>query len=627
MPFLRRNTAPSPTLPIHNGPSRVASYLDWMTTASSVIWTERDEWKKQYKIVKYSASEHNKPFIEVLAERSGWDCQEISNFMDQRSSPRGEYEAQRVEAFCKGAEGLLGPGVPNRDQQLMNDEEPRAWVSDRNYWLLKDDPTTTFRHGNVLGRIDFYNILQKERYRESLSGDMVGPIRHLFVSNPDGASVLAILKTANEFQVPALHELLANYITTDPNPSISLEVSDLWNTSYVISFTLPFYAIGLGGREDKRTLHDKEQFRARYDLEYFSKEELRSILTDTRHLNLQEKLVLHQGVYSFSATGVTEEHWTAYCFDDEFFESEPRILEDEGEMQSPEEYLDPILDEVDVGDTATQWRPRQYSLVALAKRIDKVHGHHTLVHAVFKHSLDSYAHSIRNGPNSNHSHSNEQAWKRYPGLLSKVIFCNNKNIKEIEGFLKHDIQLDQAGVPQGMLWQSLRSDIKAIKALRAITKNLKKLKRVGDKLEEIQSSFKGLRHERELECADQQKTRDERAKEFVIVMVVFAILTLIAEVYSGKPQKGDEASQPGYIFLVASFSFICIAGILYMLRIHIAEYMKKAKGFIKTKRSALRNSQVVVMLIKFACHIYSRLTSLFRILRRCWRREGSVLPI
>lgn len=105
------------------------------------------------------------------------------------------------------------------------------------------------------------------------------------------------------------------------------------------------------------------------------------------------------------------------------------------------------------------------------------------------------AHSIRNGPNSNHSHSNEQAWKRYPGLLSKVIFCNNKNIKEIESFLKHDIQLDQAGVPQGMLWQSLRSDIKAIKALRAITKNLKKLKRVGDKLEEIQSSFKGLRHE------------------------------------------------------------------------------------------------------------------------------------
>jgi hypothetical protein len=46
-----------------------------------------------------------------------------------------------------------------------------------------------------------------------------------FVSNPDGTSVLAILKTANEFQVAALHDLLANYITTSPTSSISLKVS------------------------------------------------------------------------------------------------------------------------------------------------------------------------------------------------------------------------------------------------------------------------------------------------------------------------------------------------------------------------------------------------------------------
>ncbi|KAJ4137428.1 hypothetical protein NW768_003015 [Fusarium equiseti] len=471
-------------------------------------------------MVKYSASEHNKPFIEILGERSGCDCQdqEISNFMDQVSSPRGEYETQRVEAFCQDASRLLGLEVTAREQQPVNVEEPRAWISDRNYWLLKDDPTEDSGYGNVLGRIEFYDVLQKERYRESPSGEMIGPIRHLFVSNPDGASVLAILKTANAFQVAALHDLLANYITTDPNPSISLEVSDLWNTSYVISFTLPFYAIGLSGREDKRTLHDK-QFRTHFDLESFSKEELRSILADTEDLASEEKLVLHQGVYSFSATGVTEEHWTAYCFDDEFFESELRILGDEEESQSSEECVDPIIVEVDVRDTATQWRPRQYSLVALAKRIDKVHGHHTLVHDVFKHSLESYTRSIRDSPNRSFSHSNEQALKIYPDLLSKVIFYNNKNIKEVESFLEDGIRLDQAGVPQGMLWRSLRSDTQALKALRAITKNLKKLKRVGDKLEEIQRSFKGLRHERELDCADQQKIRDERAKEFVVATV------------------------------------------------------------------------------------------------------------
>lgn len=164
MPFLRRNTAPPPTLPVHNGPSRVASCLEWMTTAGSVIFTERDEWKKEWKMVKYSASEHNKPFIKILGERSGCNCQdeEISNFMDQRSSPRGEFETQRVEAFCQGAGQLLGLEVPTRDQQPVNIEEPRAWVSDRNYWLLKDDPAETSRYGNVLGRIGFYNVLRKE---------------------------------------------------------------------------------------------------------------------------------------------------------------------------------------------------------------------------------------------------------------------------------------------------------------------------------------------------------------------------------------------------------------------------------------------------------------------------------
>lgn len=115
-------------------------------------------------MVKYSASEHNKPFIEILGERSGCDCQDISNFMNERSSPRGEYETQRVEAFCQGANLILhGPySTLNRDGQVTDIEEPRAWVSDRNYWLLKDDPTETTRYGNVLGRIDFYNVLRKE---------------------------------------------------------------------------------------------------------------------------------------------------------------------------------------------------------------------------------------------------------------------------------------------------------------------------------------------------------------------------------------------------------------------------------------------------------------------------------
>jgi hypothetical protein len=80
-------------------------------------------------------------------------------------------------------------------------------------------------------------------------------------------------------------------------------------------------------------------------------------------------------------------------------------------------------------------------------------------------------------------------------LLSKVIFYNNENIKEVESFLKNDIQLNQAGVPEGVLWQSLRGDKKALKALRAITRHLKELNSVGERLEETKRSFEELRRE------------------------------------------------------------------------------------------------------------------------------------
>ena len=70
-----------------------------------------------------------------------------------------------------------------------------------------------------------------------------------------------------------------------------------------------------------------------------------------------------------------------------------------------------------------------------------------------------------------------------------------ENVKEVDSFLKNDVQLSQASVPQGVLWQSLRNDIKALKALRAITENVKQLKRLGDKMEETKKSFKELRRE------------------------------------------------------------------------------------------------------------------------------------
>jgi hypothetical protein len=103
--------------------------------------------------------------------------------------------------------------------------------------------------------------------------------------------------------------------------------------------------------------------------------------------------------------------------------------------------------------------------------------------------------NTRDGPSRNLNPSNKQDWKGFPELLGKVIFYNTKTIEEVENFLANDVQLSPTGVPQGVLWQSLRNDVKALKALRAIEEMLKELRGVGDKLEETKRSFKELRRE------------------------------------------------------------------------------------------------------------------------------------
>lgn len=110
--------------------------------------------------------------------------------------------------------------------------------------------------------------------------------------------------------------------------------------------------------------------------------------------------------------------------------------------------------------------------------------------------------STREGLNSNPNHSNEQDWKGLPDLLSKVIFYNAGNIKEIENFLKKDIQLSQEGIPQGELWQSVGKDVKALKSLHKIEHNLNKLRVVGYKFGEMKRSFEETSAElrREVSC-------------------------------------------------------------------------------------------------------------------------------
>ncbi|KAF5603050.1 arginyl-trna synthetase [Fusarium pseudocircinatum] len=538
----------------------IPSYYDWVKGA---IWDGPDEWRDQSRIDRYkiSAVEHNKPFVEVIKERSGYDFSEISAFMDRNPGLlHWEHDTLCVEAFCQGADEILDNPDADRapDGQLSKEDRPEAWVSDRNYWLSQDGIAQEHWYGQVLDRLGFYQVLKNERFRLNSTGEMIGPARQVYINNPDGASVLAILRTAPHPHADGLRDLLSNYISSSPTPNLSLRVSDFWNASFVLNFNLPFFAIGPSEKQDKRVFHtSKHKFRARYPLDSLNLQDPRSRLGCGENFSFQKKLVLHEAVYALITTGPSEPHWTAYCFDENFFEededeeSEDEESGDEDEDESLEPSVDPIIDEAELKGPMNMWLPRQYSLAALAKQLEKILGYHTHVHEVFKHNLDIYA---------------------------------------VDDFLAKDVQVNPDGAPQGVLWQSLRNNSKAMKSLRSIKDSLYRLRATGGKLEQIKETFEELRREKKFDHADEQKDREKRNQEFTIAAFVFGILTLIAQVYSGKPQKDDPESWPLYIAMVVLFVVICTAGILYIIRRRVTRlgnallaYFKERLGTIKEK--------------------------------------------
>ncbi|KAF5689472.1 arginyl-trna synthetase [Fusarium circinatum] len=466
MQLLRRNKTLPTTSPTHGKFSHAASYYDWVKGA---IWDVQDEWRDQSRVGRYKIAvvEHNRPFIDVIRERSEYDLPLISTLMDRTPGLlHWEQDTLCVEAFCENAHGILNGLDQERrqDSQASQVEEPKAWVSDRNYWLCRDGMAQDKLYGPVLSRLELYQFLKRERFRLNSAGEMIGPSRQLHVTNPDG---------------------------------------DFWHASFVINFNLPFFAIGPSRRQDKRVFYtSNHRFRNRYPLDSLNLQDPRSRLGNGQNFSFQDKLVLHEAVYALTATGPSEPHWTVYCFEEDFFEEEDNKDDDGGEGDDDDDddesldvSVDPIINEPELKEPMNMWLPRQYCLAALAKQLDKILGYHSHVHEVFKHNLEVYMSSTREGSSGTTYPSAKPAWKGFPELLGKVIFCNLKLIEAVDDFLEKDVQVSLDGAPLGALWKSLRGDTKAMKSLRYIKDCLNRLRATGGKLEQIKESFEELRRE------------------------------------------------------------------------------------------------------------------------------------
>ncbi|UPK97298.1 hypothetical protein LCI18_008233 [Fusarium solani-melongenae] len=467
-------------------------YVKRLTTATLEWVSEPDEWKKRFtNNKKISPEVENQSFGDVL-RASELDFDEIEWLMrPSTSAARCERRVLHVKRFCAGAEFRLHDAVPADPGilELVGAQEPEAWVSDRN-WVdetLVDPPPN---YPLMLDNNELYQVLQKKRFPPGSQGDIVGPPRRIYIKNPNGTSVVAMIKTTPASQVEGFRNLFADYITPTPEPKFRLRESTWWSGCFIISFNIPYYGITTREQQDCRTISNGgKRFRNRYDLDFLHLEGYG--ISEGESPSYHDDAVLHQLVFSLTVTGKSDKYWTAACLDDDVFGEdlgeEPRLASD-AELEG---MSDPILLKAE-GDLTLS--PRAYAIAALEVALSKIVENHANVLDWFRASLSRHTSGAEGGFLAKILPKELQNWiEKFPEAVNNVAHSTSNLVRKLDHFLKEDVMIGPNAQPQGVLWQSLQSDPDALRSLQIIKQYRDDLFDIEGELEQLDNACEGVR--------------------------------------------------------------------------------------------------------------------------------------
>lgn len=424
--------------------------FELVVTAAS-DWADKYEWGKRFgHRVRIRVSEENRPFIDVFRENYEDDEDEETNevvafMLRYPSSPRWEDRLTQVSEFCEGANFVMVNFIPDdpNNPRLKYAQEPRAWIFDCHLNPQIPVPSNPL-HDRLLTNIEFHEALKQEvgklypitindkqkletdystksalwqrlragdhwKYSANVSHVENSPSLALiltfsrYISNPNGVSILSLLRRTPASQVEGFRKLFANYLSPSPVPELSLRetvsalamgsisitntfTKDWWGPGFVIECNLPYLAISTQDRSDTRTLSKDKNLRARDDIDFLN---LKSSITprdQQQRSCVPDNAVLHVAVFSLMITGRSEQHSTTVCLDDEFFDQESRLMSEE-EVESLAGREDPITLQPEFKRARS---PRAYLLVALEGQLERVVDYHANAQDRLKNSIELY---------------------------------------------------------------------------------------------------------------------------------------------------------------------------------------------------------------------------------------------
>lgn len=209
---------------------------------------------------------------------------------------------------------------------------------------------------------------------------------------------MALLKSPSRLSMTGFQGIFSNFITAQPRPIINVnqdvsnqnlshreilgsnvrKLAQTWLDSpcFSIEITLPYLCISNHDKRDTRYVAASTALRSRFNISSLNTHQHSCGTQDEITASRAEKDHLYMTTWSMFVTGVSEQYWTAYCFDDNFFDEEERGANDYSE--------DPILISSSPEDHAAgivrPTLPRAYALRALAMQLDRISRYHEQAH-------------------------------------------------------------------------------------------------------------------------------------------------------------------------------------------------------------------------------------------------------
>ncbi|KAF5627182.1 hypothetical protein F25303_10891 [Fusarium sp. NRRL 25303] len=439
-----------------------------------------------------------------LVRSVGSQSGEIPSFMNNPPNmPSWKHRVSNAESFCEHGDFALQHFVPayKSNARLNYVQEPRVWVSD-NSSSFENPVSSGVNKIKIMNNTELKDFLQVKPFGPDATDEVPIHTRRVYISNPNGASILALIRAVPAAQADGFRKLLASYFTAPPVPSLMLIDSDWWPpASFIIAFNLPFFTISTAERQDHRKCDADKNLRASYSLEFLHLEEPSPSEESWGNASSSNTLILQEGVFSLMVTGQSDEYWTAVCLDDDFKE-DPCLFDDETLAVDPIIQIPPL-------SPRNFWSPQAYALLSLEQQLEQIIEYHEDVQHHLKKSFDRYISIIQQDSITNNSLKRIREWRRrFPEVLSSVMNSNSSLALQLHDFILEDLKVGQDEAFHGILWQGLQGDISALRSLRKIKGLHTQLRTTGVHLEHLKIAYETFKH-------GEESRREAARREYV----------------------------------------------------------------------------------------------------------------